>query len=136
MLITFSENHPLASLEKIPFEMLSDYIEIVSGDTKIPTVKDFETPASSKCIYVYDRGSHINLLVNVKGAFMWVPMLPEHILKINHLVQKTCTIPSMITRDILIHSSERIKSSYAQEFILSLHDIIQNISASNNEFLL
>lgn len=136
MLITFSESHPLAPLEKIPFEMLADYIEIVSGDTKIPTVKDFETPASSKCIYVYDRGSHINLLTNVKGAFMWVPMLPEHILKRNHLVQKICTIPSIITRDILIHSAERVKSNYAQDFILTLHDIIKNMPDSDNEFFL
>ena len=42
----------------------------------------------------------------------------------------------MITRDILIHSAERVKSSYTQDFILSLHDIIKNISALDNEFLL
>lgn len=56
--------------------------------------------------------------------------------KKNHLVQKTCTIPPMITRDILIHSAERVKSGYTQDFILSLHDIIKNISTSGNEFLL
>ena len=61
---------------------------------------------------------------------------PETKNRIMRIIEQMRYIPNSSARNLRIHSSERIKSSYAQEFILSLHDIIQNISASNNEFLL
>lgn len=139
MLLTFSENHSLASTKKIKAEMLKKYIEIVQGDIKISGEKNNNLDSyqtSPQSISVYDRGSHINLLVNVNEAFMWVPILPENILKRNHLIQRECIDLEIITKDILIYSPERKQSSHIKKFISSLKDVIHNIPTIDEGFLI
>ena len=140
MLLTFSENHPLALKKKIKAEMLKKYIEIIQGDIKIPVEKNNKTinsyQTSPQSISVYDRGSHINLLVNVNEAFMWVPILPENILKRNRLTQRECIDLQIITKDILIYSAERKQSNYIKNFISSLKKVINNIPTIDEGFLI
>ena len=139
MLLTFSENHLLASKKKIKSEMLKKYIEIIQGDIKIPVEKNNKIDSyqtSPQSISVYDRGSHINLLVNVNEAFMWVPILPENILKRNRLTQRECTDLQIITKDILIYSAERKQSNYIKNFISSLKKVINNIPTIDEGFLI
>ena len=140
MLLTFSENHPLALKKKIKAEMLKKYIEIIQGDIKIPVEKNNKTinsyQTSPQSISVYDRGSHINLLVNVNEAFMWVPILPENILKRNRLTQRECTDLQIITKDILVYSAERKQSNYIKNFISSLKKVINNIPIIDEGFLI
>ncbi len=140
MLLTFSEKHPLSSKKKIKSEMLKQYIEVVQGDIKISAEKNNKNlnlyQTSPQSISVYDRGSHINLLVNVNEAFMWVPILPENILKRNCLVQKECTDLQIITKDILIYSAERRQNSYIKNFISSLKKVIDNIPTIDEGFLI
>ena len=139
MLLTFSENHPLALKKKIKAEMLKKYIEIIQGDIKIPVEKNNKIDSyqtSPQSISVYDRGSHINLLVNVNEAFMWVPILPENILKRNRLTQRECTDLQIITKDILVYSAERKQSNYIKNFISSLKKVINNIPTIDEGFLI
>lgn len=140
MFLTFSETHPLVSEKKIKAEMLKQYIEIVQGDMKVPVDKNSDLSTSyqtsPQSISVYDRGSHVNLLVNVKEAFMWVPVLPENILKRNKLVQRECIDLQIITKDILIYSIEREQSIYIKNFISSLKKVIKNISSVDDGFLI
>ena len=140
MLLTFSENHPLALKKKIKAEMLKKYIEIIQGDIKIPVEKNNKTinsyQTSPQSISVYDRGSHVNLLVNVNEAFMWVPILPENILKRNRLTQRECIDLQIITKDILIYSAERKQSNYIKNFISSLKKVINNIPTIDEGFLI
>ena len=140
MLLTFSENHPLALKKKIKAEMLKKYIEIIQGDIKIPVEKNNKTinsyQTSPQSISVYDRGSHINLLVNVNEAFMWVPILPENILKRNRLTQRECSDLQIITKDILVYSAERKQSNYIKNFISSLKKVINNIPTIDEGFLI
>lgn len=140
ILLTFSENHPLALKKKIKAEMLKKYIEIIQGDIKIPVEKNNKTidsyQTSPQSISVYDRGSHINLLVNVNEAFMWVPILPENILKRNRLTQRECTDLQIITKDILVYSAERKQSNYIKNFISSLKKVINNIPTIDEGFLI
>lgn len=140
MLLTFSENHPLALKKKIKAEMLKKYIEIIQGDIKIPVEKNNKTidsyQTSPQSISVYDRGSHINLLVNVNEAFMWVPILPENILKRNRLTQRECIDLQIITKDILVYSAERKQSNYIKNFISSLKKVINNIPTIDEGFLI
>ena len=74
LFLTFSENHSLIAEKEIKSEMLKKYIEIVQGDMKVPVDKSSNLSnsyqPSPQSISVYDRGSHVNLLVNVKEAFM------------------------------------------------------------------
>ena len=138
--LTFSENHSLISEKEIKSEMLKKYIEIVQGDMKVPVDKSSNLSnsyqPSPQSISVYDRGSHVNLLVNVKEAFMWVPILPENILKRNKLVQRECADLKIITKDILIYSLEREQSIYIKNFISSLKESIKNISVIDDGFLI
>lgn len=140
LFLTFSENHSLISEKEIKSEMLKKYIEIVQGDMKIPVDKSSNLSnsyqPSPQSISVYDRGSHVNLLVNVKEAFMWVPILPENILKRNKLVQRECADLKIITKDILIYSLEREQSIYIKNFISSLKESIKNISVIDDGFLI
>lgn len=140
LFLTFSENHSLVSEKEIKAEMLKKYIEIIQGDMKVPIDKssDLSNPyePSPQSISVYDRGSHVNLLVNVKEAFMWVPILPENILKRNKLVQRECADLKIITKDILVYSLEREQSIYIKNFISSLKESIKNISVIDDGFLI
>lgn len=140
LFLTFSENHSLISEKEIKSEMLKKYIEIVQGDMKVPVDKSSNLSTSyqpsPQSISVYDRGSHVNLLVNVKEAFMWVPILPENILKRNKLVQRECTDLKIITKDILVYSLEREQSIYIKNFISSLKESIKNISVIDDGFLI
>lgn len=140
LFLTFSENHSLISEKEIKSEMLKKYIEIVQGDMKVPVDKSSNLSnsyqPSPQSISVYDRGSHVNLLVNVKEAFMWVPILPENILKRNKLVQRECADLKIITKDILIYSLEREQSIYIKNFISSLKKSIKNISVIDDGFLI
>lgn len=140
LFLTFSENHSLISEKEIKSEMLKKYIEIVQGDMKVPVDKSSKLSnsyqPSPQSISVYDRGSHVNLLVNVKEAFMWVPILPENILKRNKLVQRECADLKIITKDILVYSLEREQSIYIKNFISSLKESIKNISVIDDGFLI
>lgn len=140
LFLTFSENHSLISEKEIKSEMLKKYIEIIQGDMKVPVDKSSNLSnsyqPSPQSISVYDRGSHVNLLVNVKEAFMWVPILPENILKRNKLVQRECADLKIITKDILIYSLEREQSIYIKNFISSLKESIKNISVIDDGFLI
>lgn len=140
LFLTFSENHSLISEKEIKSEMLKKYIEIVQGDMKVPVDKSSNLSnsyqPSPQSISVYDRGSHVNLLVNVKEAFMWVPILPENILKRNKLVQRECADLKIITKDILVYSLEREQSIYIKNFISSLKESIKNISVIDDGFLI
>lgn len=140
LFLTFSENHSLISEKEIKSEMLKKYIEIVQGDMKVPFDKSNNLSnsyqPSPQSISVYDRGSHVNLLVNVKETFMWVPILPENILKRNKLVQRECADLKIITKDILVYSLEREQSIYIKNFISSLKESIKNISVIDDGFLI
>lgn len=140
LFLTFSENHSLIAEKEIKSEMLKKYIEIVQGDMKVPVDKSSNLSnsyqPSPQSISVYDRGSHVNLLVNVKEAFMWVPILPENILKRNKLVQRECADLKIITKDILVYSLEREQSIYIKNFISSLKESIKNISVIDDGFLI
>ena len=140
LFLTFSENHSLIAEKEIKSEMLKKYIEIVQGDMKVPVDKSSNLSnsyqPSPQSISVYDRGSHVNLLVNVKEAFMWVPILPENILKRNKLVQRECADLKIITKDILVYSLEREQSIYIKNFISSLKETIKNISVIDDGFLI
>lgn len=140
LFLTFSENHSLVSEKEIKAEMLKKYIEIIQGDMKVPVDKSSDLSnsyePSPQSISVYDRGSHVNLLVNVKEIFMWVPILPENILKRNKLVQRECADLKIITKDILVYSLEREQSIYIKNFISSLKESIKNISVIDDGFLI
>lgn len=107
-LIVMSENGPLAAQNDITLSDLTNLIEIIHGDTTIPTMapgeirKPLNTSDSRKNIYIYERGSQFDLLMNVPTTYMWVSPIPPEMLIRYQLIQKSVSISNNRYRDVLI----------------------------------
>ena len=95
-LAVMGQNHPLADQPAVSAEDLAPYIEVAFGDEKVPYIRVSETESlteaaqGSKRIFVYDRGSYMDLLRENPFAYGWASALPEDVLRRNGLVQKKC----------------------------------------------
>ncbi len=104
-----SEKHPLASANPLKYEDIIQYTEIAHGDLETPhipiheAIKLQERPYIKRRIFVYERGSQFDLLVNVPSTFMWVSPIPSDVLQRYHLVQLTCESPGNRYKDVLIY---------------------------------
>ncbi len=132
-LAVMSVLNPLASSEAISSNELSDMIEIVHGDSSIPSLScghihrsnmDFSI---SKCIMVYERGSQFDLLVNVPTSYMLVSPIPDEMIKQYNLVQKHVHNVKDQYRDVLIYHKEYKFSDTDRLFINKLHEIRDEI---------
>lgn len=95
-LAVMRQDHPLAQQEPLTAEDLAPYIEVAFGDEEVPYIRVSETealseaPQSSKRIFVYDRGSRMDLLRANPFAYAWASALPDDVLLLNGLVQRKC----------------------------------------------
>ena len=102
-------DHPLAKYEDVPFELLSEYTEIIHGDDEPEMVRrasinqDYDEKRSLKRIFIYDRGTQISMLKTVKNAYMWVAPMSQLILKYNDLVMRKCSYAYNLNRDMIIY---------------------------------
>lgn len=102
-------DHPLAKYEDVPFELLSEYTEIIHGDDEPEMVRrasinqDYDEKRSLKRIFIYDRGTQISMLKTVKNAYMWVAPMSQLILKYNDLVMRKCSYANNLNRDMIIY---------------------------------
>lgn len=124
--VLIAADDPLARIDTIPVNMLSDYIEIVHGDYEVPYLSSVYTKknGSSLCdkkIYVYERGSQFDLLTEVKNTFMWVSPMPAQTLERMDLVQKTATGLNKKYIDCLIYPSSYKFTEYDIQFIDCLY---------------
>lgn len=121
--LVMSEQHPLAGMEEVPYHMLDGYTEIIHGDFQVPSLslaevkKSAEFRAANKKIYVFDRGSQLDLLERVTDTFMWVSPLPQSILDQHHLVQRESVPQGSLTHDVLIYPVDTVPSPCCQAFI-------------------
>ena len=124
--LVMSEEHPLAKLDEVPYHMLDGYTEIIHGDFQVPSLslneikKSAEFRAANKKIYVYDRGSHLDILERVTDTFLWVSPIPEGILRQHRLVQKECLPRGALNRDALIFPVDTEPSPCCRDFIAFL----------------
>ena len=89
-----SEKSPLLQKAEITQEDLDECIEIVHGDKVLPT-GEYVGINEGKCslgnekntIFVYERGSQLDLLDAVPNTYMWITPVPKQILDRYHLVQ-------------------------------------------------
>lgn len=91
-LAVMRQDHPLAAQPVVRAEDLAPYIEVAFGDEEVPYIRVSETeaPQISKRIFVYDRGSRMDLLRANPFAYGWASALPEEVLRRGGLVQKKC----------------------------------------------
>ncbi len=132
-LLVMSRNHPLAQKEEITAEDLSDYIELIHGDTddEYSAHRHIErgllTQTPNKRIYLYERGSQGDILANVKGTYMWVSNMPETVLRAGNLMMRSCPSRKVINRDILIYRRGHIFSNDEKTFLECIRKRIETL---------
>lgn len=133
MQLLMSKENPLAEYDDIPFPFLSEYIEIVNGDSntrglsvsQINRHADMEAPVKS--IHIYDRGSQLDLLHNVKNSFMWTSPLPKDFLDLHNLVLKDCSLANEKSKDVIIYKKGKTFQPHENLFINKIKEEIENM---------
>ncbi|MBQ8162427.1 MAG: LysR family transcriptional regulator [Clostridia bacterium] len=123
--LVMQENSPLAAMDSIHFSNLTDFIQIAHADPYIPSlplsaVRDEDIPQSPRRIFVFERGSQLDLLSQNPDTFMWVSPIPERLLRQLHLTQRTCADPRRLYRDVLIRRQNIPLTALDKQFITAL----------------
>lgn len=123
-LVLFSENHPLVKEQKLTREMLLPYIEVIHGDYEMPMYPPshykyhtFGQNDKKNVIFVYDRGSLMDILANVQGSYVWTSTTNKNTMKANGLVERKCDASPVEGFDIVVVNRKRYLTSEAQKFI-------------------
>ncbi len=125
-MLIMSKESPLASMEEISFDDLTDYIEIAHADPYVPSmplskVVKQELPDNiNRRIFVFERASQFNLLNKNHQTFMWVSPIPESMLERYNLVQKKCFENTKKYKDVLIYKNSYKLTDTDRKFITEL----------------
>ena len=124
--IIMSKNSPLAKLDTISTEVLTDYIEIAHADPYVPSVpvskvvKEELSDDIERRIFVFERTSQFELLTRNLDTFMWVSPIPQSLLDRYALVQKECNENRKVYKDLLIYKNGYKLSKLDRQFITCL----------------
>ena len=133
--LSMSKHSPLAKIDEITFDDLTNYVEIAHADPYVPslplaTVRKEELPDNiTKRVYVFERASQYELLSTNPDTFMWVSPMPEELMKKYNLVQKKCKANSRVYRDVLIYKDGYQLTNLDKMFI-------QEIFSAKNKYLI
>ncbi len=123
--LVMREDCALAGMDTIRFSDLKQYIQIAHADPYVPSlplsaVRNEELPQTPRRIFVFERGSQMDLLTENPETFMWVSPLPERLLRQLHLVQRGCEDNQRLYRDMLIHRQDYQLTELDKRFITEL----------------
>ncbi|MGL4344775.1 MAG: LysR family transcriptional regulator [Cellulosilyticaceae bacterium] len=124
--VLMSKDHPLANSQSISRKKLSEYTEIVHGDTIIPYLgtekgERLEEKTLKKRVYLYERANQFELLANIKTMYMWVSTIPQDMLDRYNLVQCDCDYAGNTYKDLLVYPKGYFLSELDKKFINSLY---------------
>ena len=131
--LLMSREHPLADREDISEDDLSSFVEILHAD---PTVSSLPTSDSKKSgssvtagkqVFLFERGSQMDILADVKNSFMWGSPVPKKILDRFELIQKPSSINQTIYRDMLICKDDYRFTTMDRMFIDELLKVKQQV---------
>lgn len=132
--VLMSPDHPLAQKKHLTYLDFSDSIEIVQGDSQSPALSvqpqdPYPTgQRSHRSVAIYDRGSQFELLRQLPGSYMWTSPIPYHSLVSEKLIQRPCSYPGNLHRDLLITRSGYLCSKAETGLIQNLNRIISQLS--------
>lgn len=124
-----SEENPLAKKAAIELTDLKDCIEIAHADPFVPSFPMAEARKAElsefvdKRIFIFERGSQMELLKNVPSSFMWVSPISAEMLERYSLVEKQCPDNKKVYRDVLIYREGYRLSPLDELFIEKLNDV-------------
>ena len=131
--LIFSERHPLAEQKEIYLKDLMPYVEIAHADPFVPSIplntlrKNELSDEADKHIFVFERGSQMDLLSESPNTFMWVSPIPERILKRYGLAQRDCIDNSREYHDALIYRQSYKFTKADKVFLDKLMKIKQDL---------
>lgn len=139
--LLMSENDPLAEKDFVDVADLSGYIELCHGDPFVPSlpmsdIKKAEMNEDvTKRIYLYSRGSQMDLLTSVPHTYMWVsPVAPDQLSRYGLVLKRCRGNKRRIYRDILISKKEYKYTAIDKMFIETLHAERDRLSALYLDF--
>ncbi len=120
-----SSKSPLAEKNRVSEEDLKSCIEIIHGDTSIPSLPAARQRVIAtelegrRKIYVYERGSQLELLSGIPETYMMVSPVPREVRDRFQLTEKACDRPDNLYQDLLIYQKDR-KFSEADALFIAL----------------
>lgn len=135
-ILLLSKQHPLAQKELIRQQDLAEYIRIEHGDNELvrenmENTDSYEKLKKGRVIYVYERGSQFDLLINVPDTYMWVSPVPKKIAERNGLVQRICEVPDNQYKDVLLYRQDYPISDMDKLFQKKLYESKIEVSSYN-----
>ncbi|HHV11540.1 MAG TPA: LysR family transcriptional regulator [Clostridiales bacterium] len=133
-MVLMSGSCPLANKKELQLPDLSGLIEIIHGDTGVPSLaageirKPEHAAGGRKNIYIYERGSQFDLLTNVPSTYMWVSPVPQELLARYQLVQKQVGRKDSRNRDVVVYPNAYQMTDTDRKFLGHLYrmrDIIR-----------
>lgn len=128
--VVLSKKHPLAKKEVLLYEDLHAFVEILHGDTVIPSLvngHEEEQSDSERKIYIYERGSQFDLLASEEQTYMWVSPIPQEILDRYHLVQRRCEGKVRQVKDLMIYPKDTMISPLGREFANAIRQVVEEL---------
>lgn len=123
-----NKNH-LAKKEFIELTDLKDCIEIAHADPFVPSFPMTEARKAElsefvdKHIFIFERGSQMELLKEVPDTFMWVSPMSPNLLSEYNLVVKQCPDNKKVYKDVLIYRDGYRFSALDELFIEKLNEV-------------
>lgn len=125
--LLLSANDPLAERDVIDVEALAGYIELCHGDPFVPSlpmsdIKKAELSEDvTKRIYLYSRGTQMDLLSIVPHTYMWVsPIAPDQLERLGLVLRPCRGSKSRVYRDVLVSKKEYKRTAADTLFIEKL----------------
>lgn len=124
-----SKDNPLAKKDEIELTDLKDCIEIAHADPYVPSFPMTEARKAElsefvdKHIFIFERGSQMELLARVPNTFMWVSPISQKMLDDYNLVIKQCPNNKKVYKDVLIYRDGYRFTPLDELFIEKLNEI-------------
>lgn len=125
-----SKTHPLADADTISLNDLTPFIELVHGDNIIPYLSGENTQINSNYdelsqkIYIFERGSQFDLLLNLPESYMMVAPLPNDVLERHGLIQKKVSTSAQGYKDVLVYRDSYNLTELDKQLIRKIKDVI------------
>lgn len=95
--VLMSKDHPLARTPTLTRSMLQPYVEVIHGDFEVPWYlysdaynTELEDTRQERLLFVYDRGTLMDCIRNIHGAYSWTFSTAPENLALNGLIEKEC----------------------------------------------
>ncbi len=110
--VVMNKQNPLAQKEEITLDDLAPFVELSNPDTFVPAMspvsarKNEIVGNTSRHIYIFERGSQMELLGELPDTFMWVSHIPPKMLELHGLITRSCAENTRKYRDVLIYKRD------------------------------